>query len=123
MASPGTRFAQSLAAKDESSLRGLLAPDVDFRALTPGRPWEAADADGVLRVVFGSWFEPADEIVAVLEVRDGEDVADTHAVGYRFKVRNPDGTYLVEQQAYYRCDADGRIDHLRVLCSGYRPVD
>jgi hypothetical protein len=123
MATPGTRFAQSLAAKDESSLRGLLAPDVDFRALTPGRPWEAADADGVLRAVFGFWFEPSDEILGVLEVRDGEDVADTHAVRYRFRVRNRGGTYLVEQQAYYRCDVDGRIDHLRVLCSGYRPVE
>jgi hypothetical protein len=58
----------------------------------------------------------------VLDVRDGDDVADTHAVGYRFTVRNTDGTYLVEQHAYYRCDVDGRIDYLRVLCSGFRPV-
>jgi hypothetical protein len=122
VASPGARFAQSLAAKDEPSLRRLLAPDVDFRALTPGRPWEAADIDGVIEAVFGSWFEPSDEILSVLDVRDSDDVADTHAVGYRFSVRNTDGRYLVEQHAYYRCDADGRIDYLRVLCSGFRPV-
>lgn len=120
MSSPGTRFATSLAAKDEPALRALLAPAVDFRGLTPGRPWETTDAAGLLEVLLGSWFEPADDIQALLEVDDDDDVADTHAVRYRFQVRNPDGTYLVEQHAFYRCDADDRIDYLRILCSGFR---
>jgi hypothetical protein len=122
MTTAGIRFAQSLAAKDEPSLRAVLAPDVDFRALTPRRPWEAVDVDGVLEAVFGSWFTPSDEILTALDVRDGADVADTHAVAYRLRVQNSTGTYLVEQQAYYRCDAEDRIDYLRLLCSGYRPV-
>jgi hypothetical protein len=112
-----------VAAKDATGLRALLAPDVDFRGLTPGRPWEASDVPGVVDVVFGSWFEPSDRIVATQDVQDGEDVADTRAVSYRFRVQNADGTYLVEQHAYYRCDADDRIDYLRVLCSGFRAVD
>jgi hypothetical protein len=119
----GTRFAECLAAKDGPGLRALLGQQVDFRALTPGRPWEASDASAVEEIVFGSWFEPSDDIVATLDVQDGEDVADTHAVSYRFAVRNPAGTHLVEQQAYYRCDDEDRIAYLRVLCSGYRRVE
>jgi hypothetical protein len=123
MTSPGTRFATSLAAKDEPTLRGLFTPDVDFRGLTPGRSWEAADVDGLLEVLLGSWFEASDEIQATLDVGDDPDVADTHAVRYRFRVRNPDGDHVVEQRAFYRCDTEGRIDYLRVLCSGFRRVD
>ena len=44
------------------------------------------------------------------------------AIGYRFSVRNPDGRFLVEQQAYLAA-RDGRIGWMRVLCSGFRPVD
>jgi ketosteroid isomerase-like protein len=123
MSSAGSRFAECLAAKDVDGLRAVLAPDVDFRGLTPGRPWEAAGVPGVVEVIFGAWFEPSDEILATVEVQDGDDVADTHAVSYRLRVRNDAGTHLVEQQAYYRCDGEGRIAHLRVLCSGFRPVE
>jgi hypothetical protein len=42
-------------------------------------------------------------------------------VGYRFRVRNPDGTFVVEQQAYLAA-LDGQIAWMRVLCSGFRPV-
>ena len=37
----GERFARTLAAQDADALKELLAPDVSFRALTPGRFWEA----------------------------------------------------------------------------------
>jgi hypothetical protein len=46
--------------------------------------------------------------------------ADCARVGYRFSVRNPDGRFLVEQQAYLT-PRDGRIGWMRVVCSGYRP--
>jgi hypothetical protein len=48
-------------------------------------------------------------------------VEDTSHVGYRLALRTPDGDYTVEQQGYYRVE-DGRIAHLRLVCSGYRPV-
>ena len=115
----GARLANAIAAKDEAALRGLLADDVDFKALTPRRTWEGTGPDDVVRTVFGSWFEPSDEIVAVLDVTDGEMVADTSRVSYRFDLANADGTFVAEQQVYYRGDAV--IDHLRVMCSGFRP--
>jgi len=36
------RFVRSVAAKDSAALKELLAPAVNFRALTPGRAWESA---------------------------------------------------------------------------------
>jgi hypothetical protein len=115
----GRRLAQAIADKDEARLRELLADDVDFKGLTPGRVWEGRGPAEVVDTVLGHWFEPADRIVTVDDVADGETVSDTARVSYRFDVENPDGTYVVEQQAYYR--GDGRIQHLRVLCSGFRP--
>ncbi len=115
----GTRFAHALAAKDRGALRGLLAADVDFRGLTPGRTWEATGPDEVLEVLLGSWFEDSDTIERFVEVSDGDPVADTGHVAYRFDLHNDDGDFVAEQQAYYRGE-DG-IAHLRVMCSGFRP--
>lgn len=117
----GSRLARAIAAKDTSAFEELLAPDVDFRGLTPGRTWEATDPSGVSDVFFGSWFEPQDDITAVLDLAEREPVEDTAHVAYRFAITTPDGGHVAEQQVYYREHA-GRISHLRVMCSGFRPV-
>ncbi|HET7761134.1 MAG TPA: hypothetical protein VFL46_02160 [Phycicoccus sp.] len=117
----GVVFAQALARKDPEALRAVLAPDVDFRGLTPRRFWECGTPEEVVDVVFGNWFEPQEEILALLDVATGEPVEDTRRVGYRLALRTPDGLFTVEQQAYYRTEG-GRIAYLRVLCSGYRPA-
>jgi hypothetical protein len=118
---PGAAFAQALASKDYPRLRTLLAPDVDFRGLTPSRNWEAADSTTVVEGILRQWFEESDEIERVEDVQT-DSFADRERVGYRFAVRNPDGRFLVEQQAYLS-SRDGRIEWLRVVCSGFRPID
>lgn len=115
----GVRLARAIAAKDEPALRAVLADDVDFRGLTPGRMWEGTGPDAVVETVFGSWFEPADEIERVVDVTERDDVADTSHVSYRFDLVTPGGSYVAEQQAYYR--GTDTIEHLRVMCSGFRP--
>jgi hypothetical protein len=117
----GSSFARALAEKDSEALLGLFDPQVDFRALTPKRSWEAADPQQVLGIVFGHWFEDSDRIEA-LESVETDSFADRERVGYRFSVSNPEGRFLVEQQAYLST-RDGRIDWMRVVCSGYRPLD
>jgi ketosteroid isomerase-like protein len=116
----GKDFARALAAKDAQGLLDLLHPDVEFRAVTPGRSWEADDREAVLAVLLGKWFEPTDEIEAVERV-ESDAFADRRRVGYRFRVSNPEGRFLVEQQAYLS-ELDGRIGWMRVVCSGYRPL-
>ncbi|HVP02620.1 MAG TPA: hypothetical protein VMT10_08630 [Solirubrobacteraceae bacterium] len=116
----GTRFAQALARKDFDAVAGLLHPQVDFRAMTPRRTWEAADPQAVVMEVLTRWFEDSDDIQE-LERVDQDAFADRERVGYRLRVRCPDGMYRVEQQAYLS-ELDGRIGWMRVLCSGYRPI-
>ncbi|MGY2873542.1 hypothetical protein ACVW00_000732 [Marmoricola sp. URHA0025 HA25] len=120
--SVGRRFAQAIADKDSEALTSMLSPEVDFRALTPRKFWEAGDPGEVLEIVFGSWFEDSDHIDELVDVSEGDDVEDTHHVSYRFAITNPDGTHTVEQQAYYRTD-DDRIDYVRIVCSGFRPAE
>jgi len=115
------RFATALAAKDAAALRSLFASEVDFRALTPGRAWEARTPDAVIdEVILGSWFEPGDVIRQVESVQHGQ-VGPRTRIGYRLRVESAGQAYTVEQQAY--CDlSDGKITWLRVLCSGFVPV-
>jgi hypothetical protein len=118
----GERFAQALATKDAPALLGLLEPDVDFRALTPNRFWEANSASEVVdEIMLGTWFDPTDHIQS-LEDMQTSSVADRDRVSYQLRVKNGDRVFLVEQQAYFAVEHD-RINWLRILCSGYRPID
>jgi hypothetical protein len=117
---PGPEFARALAAKDSSRIAELLEPEIDFRGLTPNRAWEATGPDAVIAVLLDQWFEAKDEIEGVEHI-ETETMADRQRVGYRFTVRNPDGHFLVEQQAYLSAP-EGRIEWMRVLCSGFRPA-
>lgn len=117
----GTRFAEALAAKDRAALLTLLHPDVEFRAMTPGRFWEADSATEVVDgILLGAWFEPTDHIDELESVDVGE-VVDRSRMGYRMRVTNDDGTSAVEQQAYFDA-VDGQITWLRVMCAGMRPL-
>lgn len=120
MTTLGTQFATALSEKDFDRVRSLLHAEIDFRGMTPNRVWEAQDPDTVITEILQQWFEPSDEILSLDAVEAGE-VADRQRVGYRFSVRNPDGLHTVEQQAYLE-ERDGRIGWMRVLCSGFRPV-
>ena len=118
----GQRFAEAIAKKDSPALVGVLDPDVDFKALTPSRFWEADSAHTLADdVIFGTWFKPSDHIDA-LEAVEVSSVADRQRVSYRLRITNPDGEFLVEQQAYFSVEGVS-INWLRILCSGYRPVE
>jgi hypothetical protein len=120
----GSDFARALAEKDTARLGRLFAADLDFRALTPRKTWQAQDADGVLEIVFGHWFDDGDRIDSLEQV-ETDSFADRERVGYRLAVSNPEGNFLVEQQAYLSegtGEDEGKIAWMRVLCAGYRPV-
>jgi hypothetical protein len=120
-ASLGAAFAEALAAKDFDRIRDLLHPEVDFRGLTPRRDWEAGDPDTVIGSILSQWFEDSDEIEE-LEKVETDSFADRERVGYRFRVRNPEGLFRVEQQLYIG-ERDGRIGWVRAVCSGFRPIE
>lgn len=120
-ASLGGTYAAALAAKEFDRIRDLLHPEIDFRGLTPRRNWQASDPDDVINSVLRTWFEDSDEIEELEQV-ETDAFADRERVGYRFRVRNPEGLFRVEQQVYIG-ERDGRIGWMRVVCSGYRPVE
>ena len=117
----GAEFARAFAGKDSARMRELLHPEVDFKGLTPSRSWEASGADAVIDILLGSWLEDTDQVEGLEAVED-DAVADRDRVGYRCSVTNPDGRFVFEQQAYLSA-RDGQIDWMRVVCSGFRPVD
>ncbi|WP_243060604.1 hypothetical protein [Nocardioides sp. SR21] len=120
MTSLGSRFATAVATKDAAGVRALVSDDVDFKGLTPRRLWEGSSPDELVTVL-GTWFGTDDHIDELVEVVDGDPIADTHHVAYRLRITTPDGPHAVAQQAYYRADGD-RITYLRVMCSGFRPI-
>jgi ketosteroid isomerase-like protein len=118
----GAKYVDALAAKDTEALLDLFAADIVLRAMTPGRFWEAHSPDEAVHKVLYRWFEPSDVIESVDHV-EVDQVVDRQRVDYRFRVRNDDGVFAVEQRAYFAVDDDGRIVMLNAMCSGYRPID
>lgn len=116
----GEDFARALAAKDHDRVRQLLHPELDFRAMTPKRIWDAQSPDDVIDAL-NTWFGDGDDIES-LAALETDAFADRERVGYRLRVRNADGAHLVEQQAYLS-EREGQIGWLRIMCSGYRPAD
>jgi hypothetical protein len=114
----GRRFVEALATKDPEAMRAVLHPEIDFRALTPNRFWEAHDPTAVLEIVLGVWFPPHDKLdELVLLATDA--IADREQVRFRFRGYNRDGPMIVEQQAYLT-ERNGLIDWMRIVCSGQR---
>ena len=113
----GPAFAHALARRDFGQVAEVLCPDVEFRALTPRRSWEAPTAEETLTVL-RTWFDEETVVDEVLGVR-ADTVADRHCVTYRFAGKRPDGPFVIEQHAYFT-ERDGRIGWMRLLCSGFR---
>jgi len=88
--------------------------------MTPGRICEADGPEGVLATI-GTWFDDGD-VIESIEGIDTGSFADRQRAGYRLRIRNVDGLHLVEQQAYLS-EREGQIGWLRVMCSGFRPID
>ncbi len=115
----GWRFAQAVATRDGGAIEALLTPEVDFRAMTPRRFWEAASAAAVIHdIIFGQWLTATDHVEAS-EVLGTSTIADCHRVAYKPRLTNPKGSFEVEQLPYFSI-VDGRIGWLRIMCSGFR---
>jgi ketosteroid isomerase-like protein len=113
----GPAFAQALAVRDFDKLRSLLDPEVEFRALTPRRSWEAT-GDAETLDLFQRWFDPQ-TVVEEIDV-SSHVVGDRTHLAYRFLGHDDDGPFVVEQHIYFT-ERDGRIDWMRMMCSGFMP--
>jgi hypothetical protein len=69
--------------------------------------------------VLRRWFGESVEIERVISI-ETDSFADRQRLAYRFEGRNSDGPFVVEQQAYFS-ERGGRLDWMRLACSGFRP--
>jgi len=114
------RFVTALAGKNAAALLSMFGREVDFRAVTPGRFWEASTAQAVTELIFGTWFGPGTEIERIESIGTGM-VGKLHTLEYRLRLVNPGGKFLVEQHAFADLTG-GKITSLRLACSGFIPA-
>src|SRR4029077_20745641 len=119
-ASVTSGFVDAILLRDFSRARSLLHPDIDFRAMTPNRVWEADGPAGVEEVL-RAWFEHTDRDVERVDPPEPASVEGTLRVGWRVHGSDADGPFIYEQQAFVR-EEDGQVVWLRVMCSGPRPA-
>jgi hypothetical protein len=114
-------WVEAILARDVARAAALLHPEIDFRAMTPNRVWEAEGPKGV-EAILREWFEDPDEDVHRIEATETVAIKDTFRVGWLVQISDADGPHVFEQQAYVR-EREGRIDWMRVMCSGWIPLD
>jgi hypothetical protein len=71
-------------------------------------------------VVLKQWIEEDEHVDELVNVETGE-FADRHTLSYAIRGHTAEGAFQFEQQAYFT-EQDGRINWMRVLCSGTRPA-
>ena len=116
----GRDFVEAFAAKDFDRIHELVDPDIDFRGLTPKRSWEASGPSELISVILKQWLEDTDHVDELVDV-ETDEFADRHRIAYAIRGHNEDGPFQFQQQAYFT-ESDGRIDWMRVVCSGFRPA-
>ncbi len=119
-ASVASGFVDAILARDFPRACSLLNPDIDFRAMTPNRVWEAASPAGV-EDVLRAWFEHPERDVERIEPTEPASVEDTLRVGWCVYGSDAHGPFIYEQQAYLR-EENAQVVWLRVMCSGPRPA-
>jgi hypothetical protein len=115
-----TAFVDAIVARDVARAVALLHPEIDFRAMTPNRVWEADDRSGV-EAILREWLEDPDEEIHTIEATEPSLIVDRVRVGWLVRVSDADGPHVFEQQTYVR-ERDAQIDWMRVICSGWIPL-
>lgn len=111
----------ALAAYDFDRIAEALEPGATLSALLPRghREWAGAEE---IRGAFEMWFGDLDTF-AVVDASVGH-VGSLLELRWRLHVegaRFGDESMVVEQHVYATTGTDGRINHMRLLCSGFWP--
>lgn len=105
------RFVDAATAGDDDAIRAVLAPDVRLRALLPGGAVERHGVEAAVAEVC-EWFGGAVDVIE----RATEAVGDRLRVSYRLRR----GADVMEQHGFLDV-ADGVVETLDLVCSGWRP--
>jgi hypothetical protein len=114
----GQAFLSALARRDFAELALCFATEARFRALVPSGVREGTGPQETIAWL-RRWFESAD--LFQLERTALDVVVDRLHISYRIRVRKEGVLYLIEQQAY--CEAaNGQLNAMNLVCSGFRPL-
>jgi TusA-related sulfurtransferase len=115
----GAAFLDALAAREFTAARSLLADRVRFRMLLPQGPATEAGAGATIGRFVG-WFAEADTFE--IESSSVGEVEGRAAVTYRFRLHDAAGWQVIEQHLMLDLGADGRVEAVDLLCSGFRSI-
>jgi len=116
----GEILVEAIVAHDWDRIAALFEVDARFRAVVPqDTPFRDRTGPAEVAAQFRRWFGDAD--VTELVTSSVEPMEDRLRVSYRIHEHEPDGWYVVEQQAYITPGERG-IAFLNLVCSGFRPV-
>jgi hypothetical protein len=113
----GAKLVEAIAARDEAALAACFAPAVELRALVPRGLRERSGASEAA-ALFAAWYADATELRLVES--QVEELSDRLHIAYRLDIVEDGKPYVVEQQLYCKV-ADGIIQRLDLVCSGFRP--
>ncbi len=115
----GTRFLDALVARDYEALGACFAADGTLRGVVPPGLREADGREAIV-ARFRLWTDDIEDY----EIADREGVLFADMLRLRWVVKGVDselGLNAYEQTAYAEV-AGGEIVHMRLACSGHRPL-
>jgi hypothetical protein len=113
----GAKLVEAIVARDEGALASCFAPAVQLRALVPPGLRERSGASDAA-ALFTRWHANVTELRLVES--QVEELSDRLHIAYRLDVVEDGKPYVVEQQLYCKV-ADGVIERVDLVCSGFRP--
>lgn len=115
----GERLLAAIRERDFGGIGVCFTEDASFRVLTPGPLRELhGPAEAVER--YRVWLEEL-ESFEVLE-SDAVAIADRVRVRYRFRGRDPEKGWQLNEHTGYAVVEDGRVASLILTCAGFRPI-
>jgi hypothetical protein len=116
----GREFIDAIVAHDWDRIARCFEPDAHFRAVVPNEnPFRDRTGGDEARAQIQRWFGDAD--ITELVSSTVEPMGDRVHIAYRIREHEPDGWYLVEQQAFITPGKTG-IAFMNLVCSGFRSV-
>lgn len=115
----GRALLDGVLALDYDAIARCFAPEASFRVLTPGPLRRFTGSEGAAER-FRFWFEPLERLEFLHG--DGEVIADRVRVRYRFRGRDAEKGWQLNEHTGYAEVADGKIVALNLTCTGFRPT-
>lgn len=115
----GRELLDAVRSRDYESIARCFARDASFRVLTPGPLRTLAGPEEAVER-FRLWFDPLEDLEFLDS--DVDVIADRIRIRYRFRGRDPEKGWQLNEHTGYAAVEDGRVVALNLTCAGFRPT-